>query len=132
MVVELTTLKRFPTDIALDRNFRTVPLYMVSQLRPRQMLEFLQVTNVTPVLRTLIILRMLLQLSNCFPENLTVRSFVTFMGEFAEIHQISDDWIDLLENVTFGLAVRALNTIKLIRIALSDVIKFVLIGLPCG
>ena len=132
MVVELTTLKRFPTDIALDRNFRTVPLYMVSQLRPRQMLEFLQVTNVTPVLRTLIILRMLLQLSNCFPENLAVRSFVTFMGEFAEIHQISDDWIDLLENVTFGLAVRALNTIKLIRIALSDVIKFVLIGLPCG
>lgn len=132
MLIELTTLKRFPTDIALDRNFRTVPLYMVSQLRPRQMLEFLQVTNVTPVLRTLIILRMLLQLSNCFPENLTVRSFVTFMGEFAEIHQISDDRIDLLENVTFGLAMWALNTIKLIRIALSDVIEFVLIGLPCG
>ena len=96
------------------------------------MLEFLQVTNVTPVLRTLIILRMLLQLSNCFPENFTVRSFVTFMGEFAEIHQISDDWIDLLENVTFGLAMWALDTIKLIRIALSDVIEFVLIGLPCG
>jgi len=67
MLVEFSSFERFAANVALDLDFRAVFFNMVSQLGSSHVLEFLEITNVTSVLRALVVLSMLLQLSHSFP-----------------------------------------------------------------
>jgi len=133
MLSELSSLKWFHTDIALNHNFRAVPLNMISQLSSRHVLEFLKVADVTTVLGALIVLCMLLELSNGFPNDFTIWSFITLMREFAEIDAVSYNWVDLLENVSLALAMWACNDVHYLLLSV-EVISFLIIfsrkGLP--
>jgi|TARA_B110001450_G_C17567655_1_gene459454 hypothetical protein len=86
MLIEFSSLERFATNVALNLDFRAMLLNMVSQLGSGHVLEFLEVANVTSVLRALIVLSMLLQLSHSLPKDFTIRGLVAFMRELAEVH----------------------------------------------
>jgi hypothetical protein len=85
MLVEFSSFERFAANVALDLDFRAVFFNMVSQLGSSHVLEFLEITNVTSVLRALVVLSMLLQLSHSFPKHFTVRGLVAFMRELTEV-----------------------------------------------
>ena len=97
MLSKLSSLEGLSADIALDLDFGAVLLYMVSQLGSRHVLELLQVADVTAVLRTFVVLRVLLKRSNGHPSDLAVGGFVALVRELTEVNHVSYNWIDLLE-----------------------------------
>lgn len=128
MLTKLSSLEGLSADIALDLDFGAVLLYMVSQLSSRHVLELLQVADVTAVLRTFVVLRVLLKRSNCHPSDLAVGGFVALVRELTEVNHVSYNWVDLLEQVVaFSFAMRALEFV--IVIVLSIEVEFISVHL---
>lgn len=129
MLTKLSSLEGLSADIALDLDLGAVLLYMISQLGSRHVLELLQVADVTAVLRTFVVLRMLLKRSNGHPSDLAVGGFVALVRELTKVDHVSYNWVHLLEQVVaFSFAVWALEFV--IVIVLSIEVEFISVHLP--
>ena len=129
MLTKLSSLEGLSADIALDLDFGAVPLYMISQLSSRHVLELLQVADVTPVLRTFVVLRVLLKRCNGHPSHFAVGGFVALVRKLTKVHHVSNNWVHLLEQVvTFSFAMGALEFV--IVIVLSIEVEFISVHMP--
>ena len=131
VLAELSSLEGLTADVTLNLNCRAMLLDMVPQLCSCHVLEFLEVTNITTVLWTFIVLCVLLQLGNGHPSDFAIWGLVALVRELTEVDQVSYNWVNLLEKLfTFGLAMWALETV--ILISLSIVIKSFSIVFTCS
>jgi hypothetical protein len=107
MFRELPSSELFNADLALDHDLWAESFDVVSQLGSCHVLEFLEVADIAAILGALVVLSVLLELSYRFPVNFAIDGFVALVGELAEVNAVSNDWIDLNQEIAFALAVGA-------------------------
>ena len=109
MFRELRPIELFAANLALDHHFRTLSFDVLEQLGTSHVLEVLVIADVAPELWT-VKHGMLLQLPHGLPDDLPVPVvLVALVRELTEVNTVSKYFIDILQEVTSGLAVRAAN-----------------------
>ena len=107
VLLELASPELLAANLALYLYFLAVTLDVLTELRSRQLLELLAVADVAAILVTLVELGVLLQLADRLPRNLSVRLLVAFVRELAEVNTVPNDWVNVSEEVSLRVAVRA-------------------------
>lgn len=105
MLGEISSIEFFITNLALDHHLRALSLDVLEELLSIHMLVVLVVADITTEFGA-VEHGVLLQLPHGLPNNDTfIVSSVAFMWEFTEVNTVSQYLIDLLQEVTSGLAV---------------------------
>ena len=127
MLSEISSFEFFNANLALNHNFWAILFDVVSKLVSSHVLEFSEIANIASILRAFIKLSMLLELSYGFPKDFSINSFIALVRELAEVNAVSDNWIDLDQEISLALAVGAhhgLVIVLLLIILISISVEF--------
>ena len=97
----------FAANLTLNHNHRTTFFDVFSQFSSSKGLKLLQIANITSIFQTLIVLSMLLQFTNRFPNGWNIS--VTFVWKFTIINTVANNRIDFLKEISSDFATRASN-----------------------
>lgn len=113
---KLSATELFPTNLTHDPYLWTFSFDVLSQFSTSQKLILLHVADVAAEFRALIHLHMLLKLIDCFPADGGVRAtLLASMWELTKFNNVTDDGVDLHEEISLCLTVRATHRTLLVN-----------------
>jgi len=80
------------------------------------MLVLLLEADIAAILQTLIELCMFLELSDCLPNNFSIYRLITLVRKLTEVNTVPHDRIDVNQEVSLALAIRALRGLVVARL----------------